>query len=321
MSEAGPTGEAGGTGDGTTPHLGLSERKRANILHGDVIAVSDEHVRIVSLLPTIFVVGVLVCLVSIPLGWSLWVSASTSALLGMALWGASAYAARRRRRRLLSAIDPESGPQALAQHCHGTGPRRWSGERDFDVARYVLAVPAQGPRVVCVETSLAAFPAPDDIHEEVDIANRRALSQDERRRALVAGAALAILVGYVSWQLIAQGVGAFQNSFLFPLVCGLGSMAWLLNALGRTPLAISAAVASPGCVECAGWGGTGRFTRADSVLIVQSRDGWTSARLVRADGRSRLFRFVGDTTNPGLHQLLARWCCPTHAAQPIRPAP
>lgn len=237
-------------------------------------------------------------------------------LIMAAAWAHSLWRkARVRRAAVVAAMG--SGPDSAATLCLLARPRHWrDGGPRFDTTSWLASQGQGAARVVLAGVLPLPVPAPEDLFEEVDVANRRALSAEERRYVLV-GVALAV-VGLVAMVTIAaqNASGAAGWRAYVPYVLMVGAAAHMALMYGRLPFALSAAVVSPGRVECGGWGGTGAFTRADSVLVLSAATGWTMATLVRADGRRRVFSFMGTMENPGLQQLLARWCCRPGAGLP-----
>ncbi len=225
---------------------------------------------------------------------------------------------RRDLHRLIAATPDDVASQAgLAWH---TGPRRW-GRRGFDTAGWLKLSGPHGPRVLFVNTAPACVPLPDDIHEEADIAARRPLATAEKHHLMVVIGVFSLIAALQMGIPLLLGRPLPMGSPLLTTILFAGVPLTALYWFGLLPFAVSAAVCSPGRVECAGLGGSGTYTRADSVLVVAGGyAGWLHATLHRADGRCRTFTFKGDLTNPGLQQLLARWCHPAYAARRAAPS-
>ena len=173
----------------------------------------------------------------------------------------------------------------------------------FDAKTWIERTGSHGPRVITFKVVLAPiFPA-QDIAEVVDIGINRNIGRVERRRLLLA------LMGLIP--LLALAGLTFRFASWNPGVL-LGQVTWVAVVavaayrLGFRPIELPSVIASPGRVTFSV--PPVEFERGSSVLLLIGRSNVIEAWFVRADGYSKLIRYMPDPDEPGLRGLIDRWC-------------
>lgn len=164
-------------------------------------------------------------------------------------------------------------------------------------------VPADGPRVVKVNTDLPHIQTPGDVCEVADVGTGRAVGKSERLHRLVQIALPLLMVILVAWMFM-RGTGRpplFVLAFYVP---------WIMFGVYRVCVRpfLGGALAEPGCVRTWFLNQTRPFTREDScAVLLPTRAEAVQMWIVRTDGRTWSLAFTSVLDAPALEQIIGRW--------------
>ncbi len=210
---------------------------------------------------------------------------------------------------------PEFANQCLLMPLARNHRSKW-----FDARSWVRTLPeSTDPRIILLKTSpLTPFPIPGDVFEEVDLLSQREISRSTRRAAIRTIVVIGGVIVYFMLPAIRAGsLRAVPSHLLFLSAWYIGFLIWYLARVGWSPLHFRSVVARPGEISVSSLRGSPVvFTRRDSVLIFTTeRRKQIRVRFCREDGQQAHIDFVGRMDEPGIAQLLGRWCYPDHAAR------
>lgn len=191
----------------------------------------------------------------------------------------------------------------------------WTNQQNrwFDTETWLRVFgDAADPRIVVKQSSeLPRMAMPDDVLEEVDLYSERALSRRGKEVALMHLTILLLPLCMMLLPWLAGGSSASIKYVLPFFALYIIPISAQLARLGIAPFYIQSAVASPGRVSFSRMRGEPlAFERRDSVLLIYSHMRMTFALFCRVDGRVAVLQFHSGLKDPGLVQLLSRWCLP-----------
>lgn len=246
-------------------------------------------------------------------GFAIWTLSILGALavLGIVAWELTAWEDRRHARRVvahgLPGSEEEIAARCLLKPLAENRRRLW-----FDASEWFERLGSdRAPRVVVVGPPPAPVPIPDDVYEEIDLYSTRAVKRSAKIR--VAGAMAMYAAWFVLMVIIPGRPGRpWWSIGSQPMSLFFGCMAvWFCVRVGWVPFHLRSAIVSPGRLACAGlFMRPAAYTRRDSVLVVTMIDSISAAKLCREDGRTVSFYFASGMDDPGLAQLVSRWCAP-----------
>lgn len=293
-----------------------TNRTPTSVYFGDVVSISAEHLLTprrswwpFAILPAVTgTLGWLSLHMQIPWAAAYFWGSVVLCILVMSWYGMIGVRAARFRRRL-DQIDrePPDSTRSLAWRMWHRGMIDGHGKIEFDAGKWISLVGVEGPRTILLDVVLPDIRPGTDLSEEIPLGIDGPIGDAERgirwMQVGLFGLNL-VLVAFV----LSPSTAIDVNRVLMLSIWGI-LLGFALYRLGVRPIGLGASSAAPGVVRVTRGVTTREFHRADSVLVLsQSSVSRVRAWVFRSDGERTKFDFLGGANDPGLRQLIERWC-------------